>query len=214
MTIQKKKAKSKAGRPLKRESGSVREDLILAGIELLKSASLEDFSLRKVASTAGVSHVATYHHFKNKNALLAAIAEKGFEEYFAAYQKELQKTTNNFEGRFLSLGWTYIQFMINNQQYARIMFGGAGLDFKNYPELMSVSRRTYRQLYEIIRMGQKQGEIKIGSTREKILSSWAMIHGVAMLIIEGRLKIGKNPQKAEKLIRSITNYVYIGMKVK
>ncbi|MCE9502099.1 MAG: TetR/AcrR family transcriptional regulator, partial [Leptospira sp.] len=189
---------------------TVRDDLILAGAELLKTTPLEDMSLRKVAALAGVSHVASYHHFENKNALLAAISEKGFQKYFSSYRKELKKTDNDFIGRFRALGWTYIQFILNNQQFARIMFGG--VDLKLHPTLSAVSRRTYRQLHEIIRMGQKLGAIRQGQAREKTLASWSMIHGIAMLFLEGRIKPKKTAKEMKEFIQSVTEYAYIGMK--
>ncbi|MBM9502336.1 TetR/AcrR family transcriptional regulator [Leptospira sp. 201903071] len=197
------------GRPLKKDGITVREDLILAGAELLKTTPLEEISLRKVAAYAGVSHVASYHHFENKNALLAAIAEKGFQKYFSSYQKELGKTDNDFIGRMRALGWTYIQFILNNQQFARIMFGGVDL----HPALSAVSRRTYRQLHEIVRMGQRLGAIRSGQTREKTLAAWSMIHGIAMLFLEGRIKPKKTDKEMKEFIQSVTEYAYIGMTV-
>lgn len=217
MAVKKKKGKAKqhlsVGRPLKKDGVTVREDLILAGAELLKSTSLEEISLRKVAAKAGVSHVATYHHFENKNALLSAIAEIGFQKYFDSYQKELQRTDKDFIGRYRALGWTYFQFIMTNQQFARIMFGGVGKDVKLHPALSAVSRRTYRQLHEIIRMGQRLGFIKQGNAREKTLASWAMIHGIAMLYLEGRLQMKKDLREMEDFIQSVTEYAYLGMKV-
>lgn len=200
------------GRPLKKEGVTVREDLIFAGAELLKSKSLEEISLRSVARKAGVSHVAMYHHFANKNALFAAIAEFGFQRYFISYQEELQKTDNDFIGRFRALGINYVQFILSNQQFARIMFGGVGLNLSQYPSLASVSRRTYRQLREMIQMGQRLGYLKQGKAKEKTLASWAMIHGIAMLFLEGRMKIKKNQKEMEDLIQSVTEYAYLGMK--
>ncbi|WCL48482.1 TetR/AcrR family transcriptional regulator [Leptospira sp. GIMC2001] len=205
-----KKAKT-AGRPRKKNALNVREALIQAGAELLKSTSLEEISLRKVATLAGVSHVATYHHFENKNALFSAMAEIGFQKYFDTFQKELARTNQDFIGRYQALGWTYFQFIMDNQQFARIMFGGLGKNAKRNPTLSAVSRRTYRQLHEIIRLGQKTGHLKQGKTREKTLASWAMIHGIAMLFLEGRLQMKNNKEEMEKFIHSVTEYTYIGM---
>ncbi|PJZ78488.1 TetR/AcrR family transcriptional regulator [Leptospira neocaledonica] len=197
------------GRPFKKDKITVREDLIFAGTELLKTTPLEEISLRKVAALAGVSHAASYHHFESKNALLAAIAERGFQKYFSEYQRELEKTDNDFIGRFQALGWTYIQFILNNQQFARIMFGG--VDLKLHPTLSAVSRRTYRQLHEIIRMGQRLGAIKVGQTREKTVASWSMIHGIAMLFLEGRIKPQKNKEEMKKFVLSVIECAYTGM---
>ncbi len=181
---QKRKKSPKKGRPYKIEGYSVKENLILAGQEFLKNSSLEELSLRKVASIAGVSHVATYHHFQSKNALLAEIAEFGFQKYFQSYRnelkkierklnskngkfaKQLNKDKKEFYIRFRALGWTYVKFTMNNREYSRIMFGGSGLDLKEHPKLASISRRTYRQLHEIIRMGQRIGVVALGNARE------------------------------------------------
>lgn len=200
------------GRPSKESGMNVREALIQAGVELLENTSLEDISLRKVAAKAGVSHVASYHHFENKHSLFAAIAEIGFQKYFETYQKELEKTDNDFKGRYRALGWTYFQFIMTNRQFARIMFGGTGVDVKTHPTLLAVSRRTYRQLHEIIRMGQNLGYLEKGNTREKTLASWAMIHGIAMLFLEGRLQMKNDLSEMEKFIQNVTEYAYNGMK--
>lgn len=200
------------GRPSKESGMNVREALIQAGVELLENTSLEDISLRKVAAKAGVSHVASYHHFENKHSLFAAIAEIGFQKYFETYQKELEKTDNDFKGRYRALGWTYFQFIMTNRQFARIMFGGTGVDVKTHPTLLAVSRRTYRQLHEIIRMGQNLGYLEKGNTREKTLASWAMIHGIAMLFLEGRLQMKNDLSEMEKFIQTVTEYAYNGMK--
>lgn len=200
------------GRPSKESGMNVREALIQAGVELLENTSLEEISLRKVAKKAGVSHVASYHHFENKHSLFAAIAEIGFQKYFETYQKELEKTDNDFKGRYRALGWTYFQFIMTNRQFARIMFGGTGVDVKTHPTLLAVSRRTYRQLHEIIRMGQNLGYLEKGNTREKTLASWAMIHGIAMLFLEGRLQMKNDLSEMEKFIQTVTEYAYNGMK--
>lgn len=216
MVAKKQKGKSKTtprvGRPNKINSVNVREALIQAGVNLLETTSLEEISLRKVAAKAGVSHVASYHHFENKHALFSTIAEIGFQKYFEAYQIELQKTEQDFKGRYRALGWTYFQFIMNNRQFARIMFGGMGVESNLSPTLSSVSRRTYRQLHEIIRMGQNLGYLEKGQTREKTLASWAMIHGIAMLYLEGRLQMKNDINEMEKFIQTVTEYAYNGMK--
>lgn len=70
------------------------------------------------------------------------------------------------EGFFTRLD--YIQFTLKNPQYARIMFGGSSLNFEKYPELRVVSRRTYRQLRQLIHLGQDLSRITRGESREKL----------------------------------------------
>ncbi|WP_156508836.1 TetR/AcrR family transcriptional regulator, partial [Oleiphilus sp. HI0132] len=59
--------------------GDLRNKLISISLEMLQENGMPGLSLRKLAERAGVSRSAPYHHFKDKNDLLAAVAEQGFE---------------------------------------------------------------------------------------------------------------------------------------
>ena len=58
--------------------GDLRRALVDAALALISQGELGTFSLREVARRAGVTPAAPYHHFKDKTALLAAVAEEGF----------------------------------------------------------------------------------------------------------------------------------------
>ena len=66
------------------QHGNLREALIQAGLKLLGEAGVQGLSLRAAAQLAGVSHAAPYRHFKDKDALVAAVAEQGFRLLTAA----------------------------------------------------------------------------------------------------------------------------------
>ena len=74
------------------ESNSIsRERLIQAGIQELEQNGPASFSLRRVAQACGVSCAAPYRHFKDKQALLLAIAE----EYNALWADRQKKAVEN-----------------------------------------------------------------------------------------------------------------------
>lgn len=212
MAVKSKKRNQRPGpgRPPGGE-GDLRAGLIRAGLHLLKEETLENVTLRKVAAAAGVSHVATYHHFENKNALLAAIAEEGFRDFFAEFETLLAEAGQEFYALYRGMGWTYMRFIIEQPQLARIMFGGTYLDYKQYPRLRALSLRTYRTLRRIVARGIAEGKIAPGQLKAKTLASWSMIHGMAMLVLEGRLKPGASIDATRELARSVTEYVYTGM---
>src|SRR5688572_5482780 len=70
------------------QHGNLRQALVQAGLKLLTDGGLSALSLRGAAQLTGVSHAAPYRHFKDKDALLAAIAEQGFRVLTACMQKE------------------------------------------------------------------------------------------------------------------------------
>ena len=71
------------------QHGNLREALVQAGLKLLSEGGVEGLSLRAAAQLAGVSHAAPYRHFKDKDALVAAIAEQGFRLLTASMRAQL-----------------------------------------------------------------------------------------------------------------------------
>src|SRR5215471_7484310 len=59
--------------------GDLRRALIAAARAILEEDGLPALSLRAVARRAGVSQAAPYHHFPDKDALLAALGAEGFD---------------------------------------------------------------------------------------------------------------------------------------
>lgn len=210
--------------PVMGRPSDLRSALIQAGLDILRDEPLEVLSLRRVGGLVGVSHAAAYRYFNDKNDLLAAIAEQGFHLFYEyqlaglARQGLLPKTKEltspqNIEKRIRSLGWTYVHFVIENPGYARIMFAGNGIDFESYPGLVASSTRTFRLLQTAIKDGQQQKLIAPGKTREKTLAAWSMVHGVSMLILDGRIKKRTGLREMERQINSIIEYVFSGMRL-
>src|SRR5262249_26278515 len=73
--------------------GDLRDALIQAAQEILETNGLAALSLRGVARCAGVSPAAPYHHFPDKQALVDAVAERGFDALTAAMTTRMDKVS-------------------------------------------------------------------------------------------------------------------------
>lgn len=191
--------------------GNLRESLIREALEILKSDGLEGLSLRKVAGAAGVSHTAAYRHFDDKNALLASVAEEGFRLLYEFQRQVVADAGDDLTERFLNLGWLYVKFTIEHPQHARIMFGGAGLEFKLYPALTMAAARTFRQLLEVVRRGQDQGIIAAGSSKHRALAAWSIVHGVSMLVLDGQIRLRGDEAETERTVKSVISFLFHGL---
>ena len=58
--------------------GNLRAALIQGGLELIERKGIHALTLREIGNQLGVSRSAAYRHFKDKDALLAAISQAGF----------------------------------------------------------------------------------------------------------------------------------------
>jgi AcrR family transcriptional regulator len=191
--------------------GNLQELLIERGIEILRREGPEGLSLRKVAGAAGVTHTAAYRHFDDKDALLAAIAGEGFDLLYEYQCRVVAECGDDLLARFINLGWLYVRFTIEHPEHARIMFGGGGFDFRAYPELSAAAAKTFRQLLDVIRRGQAAGLIAAGGSKHRALAAWSMVHGVAMLILDGQIHLRGDLQATEQLIKSVIGNLYSGM---
>lgn len=67
-----------------RQEGELKEDLLQAGLEVLKDYPYQSLTLRKVADKAKVSHNSPYKVFNTENDLFKAMSERIEEEMLKA----------------------------------------------------------------------------------------------------------------------------------
>ncbi len=192
--------------------GNLREGFVREALGLLDREGLDALSLRKVAAAAGVSHAAAYRHFDDKSALLAAVAEEGFGLLYEYQQQVVADCGDDLAARFLELGWIYVKFAIDHPQHARVMFSGAGLEFRRYPELQAAAARSFRMLLEVVRRGQERGLMAPGRAKQQTLAAWSMVHGVALLVLDGQIHLRGEPDEVEAKVKSVIGCLNTGLR--
>lgn len=167
--------------------GDLRNALIQAGQELLAEEGIGGLELRKVARRAGVSHAAPYRHFADKQALLAAIAETGFQQLGTAIQTAVAHAPDDVWAQLEQTGLTYVRFARDHPALIREMFSGLGIDREAFPTLYATSKAAFWQIAEVIRRGQEQHLITERDPNEQTFVLWSTIHGLAMLLVENQI---------------------------
>src|SRR5499426_4235470 len=61
--------------------GNLREALIRAALDLIAAKGPAGFTFAEAARSAGVSPAAPYRHFRDRDALMADVARRGFERF-------------------------------------------------------------------------------------------------------------------------------------
>ncbi|MBO6555552.1 MAG: TetR/AcrR family transcriptional regulator [Pseudomonadales bacterium] len=156
--------------------GDLRRELIEAAVEMLPESGMSGLSLRKLAVQAGVSHNAPYMHFSNKDALLAAIAQYGFQELRARLTEKLQEA---WRDRFISGCQTYVAFGASQPELFQVMF--MEHDAAKFPEMVEDSLAALQTLTDIIAVGQSEGFVRDGDAHEFATLVWSLLHGIAVL---------------------------------
>ena len=63
--------------------GNLREALIEAALTMIAERGLAGFAIAELARVVGVSPAAPYRHFRDRNAVIAEVARRGFESMAA-----------------------------------------------------------------------------------------------------------------------------------
>jgi len=167
--------------------GDLKNALIQAGVEILAEEGLGGLSLRKVAKQAGVSHAAPYSHFKDKQALIAAISTEGFKQLHTQIRAVLKKHQAEPEILLVETAWAYLQFALNEPDRFKLMFSSALEKEKEYPDFIAASKESFLQLIEIVKVCQQGGVLKQGPAELVAVSVWSTVHGFTALLLEGQI---------------------------
>ena len=167
--------------------GDLKNALIKAGMEILASEGLGGLSLRKVAKQAGVSHAAPYAHFKDKQALIAAISTEGFKQLHSQIESVKETYQADPETLLIETAWTYLQFALNGPDRFKLMFSSALEKEKEYPDFVEISQKNFRRLVEIVEICQGAEILNSGDSDLMALNLWGSVHGFTSLLLEGQI---------------------------
>lgn len=179
-------------RPLAYHHGDLRRALVEAALALATEEQRWDFSLREVARRAGVSHNAPYRHFSEKRDLLAAVAVAGFDALRARLAAAAEETEEP-EAALVATGVAYIGFGTENPARYRLMFGPAlfvaGAEMPSTVAQAGAAAKAV--LARIIACGVRAKRFAVSADTQAeqegfVLTAWSLVHGLTMLLIDGR----------------------------
>jgi AcrR family transcriptional regulator len=176
--------------------GNLYQSLISSAGDMIQDQGIDSLSMRKLADYVGVSRTAPYHHFKDKNQLLCAIAETGFklqDEFVSAGALYKEHHANNEGARSIGLKelerlvQSYIQFAITHPAHYDLMYGGKIWKQKLATESLEIaSRQSFKHWLDRIEEFQTR---HILSQQESTLRlaqvAWATLHGLCRLTNDG-----------------------------
>jgi AcrR family transcriptional regulator len=166
------------------------EQIVAEAIKFLKNHSAEELSLRQIARNLGVSHMAPYRHFSNKEDLLAAIIEDGFKKLTKMFDEVNTSSSKDFKKVLAGMGKAYIKFFIGFPDQARLMFSGLLCNPEKHLAAHAAGQDAFARLFKLIEAGQQLGHFN-KSDNPYMLSMmiWSNVHGAAMLMLENQFNM-------------------------
>lgn len=180
--------------------GDLRHSLLTAALQLVAESDVDQVTLRAVARRAGVSAAAPYHHFREKDALLAAVARDGFEA-LARVQLEVLGGPGVAPDRLEELLRRYVLFALQNHTHYRLMFRTVPTEVggDEGEALRQAALSTFGRLAEAVR--DANPALTVDEAARRAVLGWAMAHGAVDV---SRWAAGLRPgQDAEALAADV-----------
>jgi AcrR family transcriptional regulator len=144
--------------------GNLQSAALEEALKVVRQGDPNDLSIRALAGTLGVAHRAIYNHYKDRTALLRAVAAKGFEE--------LGQAMSQAEGK-IGIITTYCRFALANQGLYRTMMSTPNLAIR----LDSTLAKNVDSLLHIIAKQWSAGGLDDLPSVDDITRLWLILHG-------------------------------------
>ncbi|HMJ13871.1 MAG TPA: TetR/AcrR family transcriptional regulator [Polyangiaceae bacterium] len=166
--------------------GDLRRALLDATLRLVEEHGLQGFTLRAAARAAGVTPGASYHHFADKEALLAALAEEGFALFRGAIEAAIREPAASARERSRNVGVGYVLFAVEHPTRFRVMVATTVDARRRKDPMATAALATYQLVRDVLVEGLQESGARAVPDAE-VLGWWSVVHGLAFLAIDGHL---------------------------
>ncbi len=182
--------------------GNLREALVTAALDLIARKGPAGFTFAEAARAAGVSAAAPYRHFRDRDALMADVARRGFELFEQRLAAAWDNGRPNVLAALDAIGRAYLAFARDEPAYFSAMFE-SGLPFEAHPQVREVGDRALGVL-------RKACEVVVATVPAAkrppammmALHIWSLSHGIASLFARGDAARRPLPMSPEELLEA------------
>ena len=159
-----------------------------AARRLLDKEGVEAVSMRRVAEAVGITPMAIYRHYPDREALLKALADEGFEELAASLKGK--RFTGDLETRLAKMADLYLDHALENPRLFELMFLTKRQGARQYPQDFKARKSpTATLIADVVAEGMASGELKEDDHWEITFEMGALSHGLIMLYLGGRMAV-------------------------
>ena len=182
--------------------GNLREALIDTALSLISEKGPAGFTIAEAARAAGVSPAAPYRHFKDRDALIADVAERGFELFTKGLAEAWAEGKPTPREALMRMGRAYLAFAREEPAYYTAMFE-SGLCFRDYAALQETGDHAFvvlREACEAVIATLPAG--KRPPAMMMALHIWSLTHGMAGLFGRGDAARRPIPMEPDDLLEA------------
>ena len=187
--------------------GNLREALLEAAERTVEAAGAGSLTLRELSRALGVSHTSPRRHFADKQALLDALAQRGFERLGTVLARAARDRGQGFDERLTQLARAHVRFASKHPSLFGLM-----LEAKHRPDapaaLLEASERAFSIAADIFTAGQSRGEVIPGNPARIGLVGYAAVQGLIAVSTKGEF----NEIPLDALVGEVIERLILGLR--
>ena len=162
--------------------GNLREALVEAALRLINERGLGGFAFAELARAAGVSPAAPYRHFRDRNALLAELARRGFERLQADLEQAWNQGRPDPAAAIERCGRAHLAFARRDPASYAAMFDNSPAEA--HPALKTAADAAFAVIRRAADAACTASKVKSRPPALMVaLHVWSLCHGTAALFI-------------------------------
>lgn len=198
-------------RPRAYHHRDLRQALVAAALDAVREVGAERVSLRDLARRLGVSEAAPYHHFPDKDALLAAAAGEAAQLFLDALHAAVREAGDDQHRRFQLTGIALVRFAVAHPDHFRAI-GLPAVNKRVPAEVRARVAAFYREEERRMRQAQAAGLFAPIPFDDLILAATSLVHGLAHLMIDGATDVAPGDvEHAARVARAVTAVLGVGV---
>ena len=185
--------------------GHLRDAAVKAAIRFIERDSGASFTLREIGKELGVTHVALYRHFPDRDGLLAAVAEDAFSRLLQAHETALDEVGASPVRRLKAVCRNQVDFALANAAVYRLMFGPDVLPHRHPGSALHVASQAVLDLaIAAVDDCQRSGDLAGSDPMLGGLAFWSAMHGIACLAMDERLSPKLTKQRSLEVLVTVS----------
>jgi AcrR family transcriptional regulator len=166
-----------------------------AARRLLDQEGAEGVTMRRVATAVGITPMALYRHYPNRDGLLNTVADSGFVE-LAAKLADL-RLTGRIDRQLLKILDVFLDHAFDNPRLFELMFLTKREGARQYPEDFRMRRSpTANASADVIARAMETGYFRKDDVWEIVFETGALMQGLIMLYLGGRMAMSPSEFRA------------------
>ena len=186
----------------------LREALVEAAYAVVDSEGEESLSIRALARELGVSSAAPFRHFRDRESLLGAVADRAGSELDLRVDEAAAECSDALT-QFRAMTVAYVRFAAEHAHLFDLIHSRPGVSGRLLGELHDERRL---KLIALIVEGQNAGLIPQTDPELIALTSEALTHGLARMIVDRHPRVQNlSSEDARKLALAATQLLQSGI---